>query len=1219
MEKTLDFDVHLQWLSIAVRRVCSFEKENQKPLLSLSFNNKCPIYDESINFPDILTVNDLSTGLPYVFILNLLKTLPNGIDSTNPQKAFKVVLSTLAELGYKPSGKCEIDNLCNQSISDHVELAKLIEWAVVDRTLSIQMLCDDLKRLPRSFFILEQRPDLLEDAIKLWLSKFPCSYTLPDIKNLDEEIFQGQHIAFSLARVYPKRILKDVIDVGPDLTDLMITHNWELALSVLEELMAFIPPKRQFQSPHIILLFFADIFYSTRSGAKKFVKLDPPPPPVVEPRPYIPPHHESNSSSEPFPKKPIKKNPLLNTSNNNKNNNLGENISNSPNKSNLANKNKNSKNEKDNKGNSKSTVSKNESNKNGKSKDSNSASLKGKNTKNKSNDENNIRENRLNGSGNNNETPTKNNNNKSNGSKSQKKNAAKSSKSSNEKEKKKKPAQKKNNSSEKKDHSSNEKIPNKSSSDEPNEVHNGIPELTIHPELKTQENDNRPHSTRNQEIKILDHKVKPATCPKSDEGNENNFSDGYVAPFSKTATKVKTKPTTNFRRKSNKSTTDNNENNEPTSKENAQSNILSNTVPEENILPNTDFPEFNTNANSTFPMPSNLQPSEIPGETLGPSNDNGNNQSSPKRSSKSPRKSNRRTSFSSDDSDDGYDYNYEYYDDDNDDKSSRHRRSSKARSRRHRSSSRRPSSKSHSKSSSRSGSRRKRSSSPRRSKKSGSSSSMSSSSSSHSSGSDEAVKLAKNLPEQLAKFQDEINKFDIEAHRFSLEAQRLILENLNNTSNDKASPRIEDLETAALALCLQQKNIESTGVNENDIEKMKEALTIFSQLPQEEKKIEKIKDILEEIYNRNIDEEKINSPEHKEHIGRVYDTVLSLLKKVSEDPESIPHRLIEIAGSLFEKADKSQDLSISIEIEEEEANPKDDENPIKLSSSDDSIEVLETVEIDPDETIKTTNSVKEEEEEQNENQTENTDLNGENTNDTKNTTNLYGTTEVETETDKLEQTHQETQTDEKSIINNQSNVDNNGENKDENDEDIPLFNHPVDLKLFEPVILFEKPEIKPSSPDEQLDFLDCDISIKHIPFRRFTSFNRQAPTQRVATIKPNFKIITTIIRFNAMPAPQQDIQKNKLLNFLKTYENSRLIVLMTVMGLKMKAIYKMITEDSDIEKIWGNGPTKISQNDVGQFYKYFTGTKKFETIPTKHFTQTTDGICLKRKIEPRNW
>ena len=292
MDESLDFDVHLQWLEIALKRIVLFNSENKKPLLSLSFtNNKCPLYNDSTSFPDKLSINDLSTGFPYAFVLNVMKELPKKL--SEPVKLFPTILSTLQSLGYKPSGRCEIDQLISGSKRDHIELLKIIEWAVVDRSLSIQMLCDDVKRLPRSFFILEQQPDMLDDTISLWLSKFPCSHTLPVIKDFRTEIFQGQHVAFSLSRTYPKRILKDEINVGTELTDSMITQNWELAAPVMEELMVFVPPMRQFSSPHLLNLFFADIFYATRSSAKKFVRLDKPPPIVVEPKPYAPRQQEA--------------------------------------------------------------------------------------------------------------------------------------------------------------------------------------------------------------------------------------------------------------------------------------------------------------------------------------------------------------------------------------------------------------------------------------------------------------------------------------------------------------------------------------------------------------------------------------------------------------------------------------------------------------------------------------------------------------------------------------------------------------------------------------------------------------------------------------------------------------------------------------------------------------------------------------------------------------
>jgi hypothetical protein len=170
------------------------------------------------------------------------------------------------------------------------------------------------------------------------------------------------------------------------------------------------------------------------------------------------------------------------------------------------------------------------------------------------------------------------------------------------------------------------------------------------------------------------------------------------------------------------------------------------------------------------------------------------------------------------------------------------------------------------------------------------------------------------------------------------------------------------------------------------------------------------------------------------------------------------------------------------------------------------------------------------------------------------------------------------------------------------------------------MLLFERPDVPMSSADVDLSAIQCDISVRHIPFHRFTSFRRVRPFPRNTAIIPNLKIIMAIIRYNAMPSPQLDLQKAQLLNFLQAYENDRLILLMTSLTLKMKAVYRLESiGDPTVVKIWGVGPQKITEKDVGTYWKYESGSKQIEPIPTRHFTQTTDCVSLKRAIEPRNW
>jgi hypothetical protein len=301
----------------------------------------------------------------------------------------------------------------------------------------------------------------------------------------------------------------------------------------------------------------------------------------------------------------------------------------------------------------------------------------------------------------------------------------------------------------------------------------------------------------------------------------------------------------------------------------------------------------------------------------------------------------------------------------------------------------------------------------------------------------------------------------------------------------------------------------------------------------------------------------------------VYEKLLELLRNVCLDELSLPHLLIDIAGSLFTRGEKTAEL-------------------IPVSANDLEIGGVSTLDRDWLQTLG----------------------------------------EAESQTDAIEKMSQEVETDAIEKMSQEVETDNNPISDEQTQtaamlqDDATSQTGPFTMVFSDTILLFERDGVNLISPEtnEPLDPIDWNIEIKHWPFRRFTSFKRMPPTMRGTAVVPNLKTIATIIRFNAMPAPQFDLQKKQLLTFLKSYVTERLIILMSSIGLKMKGIYIL---EGSIEvtagKIWGVGPQRVTEQDVGIYWKYLTGVKHFEPIPTKHFTQTTDCVCLKRTLEPRNW
>jgi hypothetical protein len=344
---------------------------------------------------------------------------------------------------------------------------------------------------------------------------------------------------------------------------------------------------------------------------------------------------------------------------------------------------------------------------------------------------------------------------------------------------------------------------------------------------------------------------------------------------------------------------------------------------------------------------------------------------------------------------------------------------------------------------------------------------------------------------------------------------------------------------------------------------MRATLHEFADLPPEERTLERLFAILRSKYDSTTPDD---------HVRLVYDRLVALLQGVFSDSGSLPHLLIDIASSIFLKPAHTGT-----------------ESQLEIGG----IESLERESLETGEA---------------EAQTE-----------------MAERASQEVETEATESADQQTQAGVDSADQQtQAGMD----SADQQTQAVALQDDatsqtgPYAMDFSETVLLFERAAVNMvvEETNEPLEPIDCDITVKHWPFRRFTSFKRMPPTMRGTAVVPNIKTIITIIRFNAMPAPQLDLQKNRLIARLKQYADDRLIILMSCIGLKMKGIY--ILQGSDevtAGKIWGAGPQRVTEGDVGTYWKYLTGSKHFDPIPAKHFTQTTDCVCLKRVLEPRDW
>jgi len=270
---------HIEWINIVIKRVISQRNpETAYPLLSLSFASiKSDIFFD-YPFDRDIDIEMLKTGVPYAFLLRAISDYNEKY--SDPITNFQNVLSKLGILGYSPSIICNAQSLEQGDEDMHSAVIMLIEWYVADKSLSIDAICQDIKKLPRSFYVMKQQPMILEESICLWLSKFSCVHSLYEIKNLSNDIWSGQHVAAALSRAFPDIIPKNTVQYGSSLSSEKTAENWNLISRVSEKLLIYVP-KFNHTNERLIMVFFSDVFHSTRSSVKKFIRLEPLPPPVI--------------------------------------------------------------------------------------------------------------------------------------------------------------------------------------------------------------------------------------------------------------------------------------------------------------------------------------------------------------------------------------------------------------------------------------------------------------------------------------------------------------------------------------------------------------------------------------------------------------------------------------------------------------------------------------------------------------------------------------------------------------------------------------------------------------------------------------------------------------------------------------------------------------------------------------------------------------------------
>lgn len=296
---------HLLWISRIISRIASNSTSkcikkstidnlpiSTIPILNLSFIPQSTFirFADFFNSTSIEPINlsTLSTGTYYSIIATIFTNGVFTLDLTSStSNKFDLIFKCLSSIGYKPCQPCTQFGLMAGLPEHHSNLCESLEYVVIEKSLSCEIFLDDLRKVPRSFFVLRDGwyPSTINEAIGLWLSKFPCIVNLPEIEDTSIENLKHQfcYTAAVLSRIYPQIINKSSI-LTENFQMAHLASNWEKSKHILNELGAFVPTQFESLSHNLFLCFISDLYYATRSGANKFIRIERPPETIISSR-----------------------------------------------------------------------------------------------------------------------------------------------------------------------------------------------------------------------------------------------------------------------------------------------------------------------------------------------------------------------------------------------------------------------------------------------------------------------------------------------------------------------------------------------------------------------------------------------------------------------------------------------------------------------------------------------------------------------------------------------------------------------------------------------------------------------------------------------------------------------------------------------------------------------------------------------------------------------
>ncbi|GMT03434.1 hypothetical protein PENTCL1PPCAC_25608 [Pristionchus entomophagus] len=117
-----------------------------------------------------------------------------------------------------------------------------------------------------------------------------------------------------------------------------------------------------------------------------------------------------------------------------------------------------------------------------------------------------------------------------------------------------------------------------------------------------------------------------------------------------------------------------------------------------------------------------------------------------------------------------------------------------------------------------------------------------------------------------------------------------------------------------------------------------------------------------------------------------------------------------------------------------------------------------------------------------------------------------------------------------------------------------------------------------------------------------------------AVPKSNRNLITNALQFSVFPGAVSAESRNKVLGELAKSGAKHVLLLFRDHKCQYRGLYEWDQVSDTVSRIHGTGPKMINEPMMQMMFKYESGGKVFNHIPTKHLSATIDGFTIKEEL-----